>query len=473
MKFNLAKHFNLALFQNFTNHLKEAASVEPRTFSSRMLNIGINYYSQYLINKDIKRRSFTFEGVEIANFINKIQDVEIVSFDIFDTLLIRKVEKPEDIFALMEVELEAIGFSAARKYAEKRCRLSLNKEDVSLEDIYKFIPIRYRSLIRMEREYEQRMLERNPLVYELYLTSLRQGKRIIAVSDMYLDSHFLESVLKREGYTKIDKIFVSNEIGGTKWTGKIFPKVEENLGVNSEAILHVGDNYQSDILKAKASNWKVFRVPQIHARIKSTRKKYSAISEGLSSSIHNSLVCRYKGCGNIWHEYGYMLGGPLVLSFLFWIIRRAEMTGTDHLAFVGRDGWVLKEIYDKYLKRRDISSSYVYLPRIISLAATLHYNGCPSYLEYILQKAASEGVDVSASKTFKVNLETFNKHFEELLQWAQPRRQELTRHLNERLGTARAPAFVDLTGLWLTSFSAAREIVGCRNNNNFVLWFFW
>ena len=119
-----------------------------------------------------------------------------------------------------------------------------------------------------------------------------------------------------------------------------------------------------------------------------------------------------------------------------------------------------------------MTSSYVYLPRTISLLSTLTHNGAPYYIEYILGKAKEEGVDVSVARTLDRNLENYRKSFNSLREWAKPRRKELERHLCERIGAARSPAFVDLTSMWLSSLSAGHEIVGSSNANNFVLWFF-
>lgn len=477
--FKKAKHFNPELFHCFTDGIRAAASVEHRTLASRILNLGINYYGQHVWNRYVRHLQPATTGDRLdqifapeQGFIEKLQTVDTVSFDIFDTLLVRKVLEPTDVFVLMETEEGAAGYAKARVYAEKRARESLDKADITLDDIYEFIPRRYRVFQPIEKTYELRLLVRNPIAYQLYAASLRAGKRVIAVSDMYLDSALLRSILEREGYDRLESVFVSNEAGATKWTGKLFHSVATELGLRPTRILHVGDNYQSDFEKAKGANWSAFWLPQIRMQLEGVRRKYAAASGGIAASIHNSLVCRYPDCGDIWHEYGYALGGPLVLSFLHWIMRRAGAGGTDHLAFVGRDGWILKEMYDKHLKKEGLSSSYVYLPRTVSLLATLHHNGAPYYVEYILQKAQEEGVSVAPARTLDANLEIFRKNYGALLGWAKSRRAELEKHLSERIGASKSPAFVDLTSMWLSSLSAGREIIGSRNDNNFVLWFF-
>lgn len=477
--FKEAKHFNPNLFHYFTDGVREIASVQHRNTRSRLVNLCINYFGQHVWNRYVRTMKPTEEGdrldrifVPEQDFINGLQTAEVVSFDIFDTLLVRKVLEPIDVFKLMEAEEKEAGFAKARVYAERRARESLDKADVTLEDIYAFIPHRYRRLIEKEKACERRMLVRNPIAWELYRAALNAGKRVIAVSDMYLDEAYLKGVLEEQGYDRLEHVFVSNAMNATKWTGKLFHAVAAQLHVKPKQFLHVGDNRQSDVEKAKDAGWQAFWLPQIRMQLEAARKKYAASGTGIAASVHNSLVCRYADCGDPWHEYGYSLGGPIVLSFLMWIVRHAKASGVDHLAFVGRDGWILKEMYEKHVKCDGLTSSYVYLPRTISLLSTLTHNGAPYYVEYILEKAGEEGVRVSVSRTLEGNLENYRKGFDALREWAVPRRKELERHLGERIGAARSPAFVDLTSMWLSSLSAGREIVGSRNINNFVLWFF-
>lgn len=467
--------FNPRLFEIFTSHLKKVASKKPRTITSRMLNIII--WKSSLINKINRQDNYEYRLLRLKNeFSSKIDDIDIISFDIFDTLLIRKVQEPSDIFSLIEEEYNSKGFRNARIIAEHRARINLNKPEISINDIYLFIPDRFKHLKEIEVNTEKRLLTLNPLAMSLYKTAIERGKQVIAVSDMYLDSKLLHNILKKQGYTKISKIFVSSEEAATKFSGKIFKQVEQALSplTKKTKFLHIGDNLKADIEKSKESGWSSIWFPQTQLQLVSTKQKYAICNSSLSASIHNSLVCRYskEEKNNIWHEYGYMLGGPLVLAYLYWLVNQAKISGNDHLAFVGRDGWILREMYERFVKKSEISSSYVYMPRTISLLATLQHNNCPRYIEYILNKANIEGINIPKSENSQDSLKVFQKHLDQLISWSKPRQDELESHLNERLKGATSPAFVDLTSVWLTALSAGHKILGDKNTNNYILWFF-
>lgn len=49
-----------------------------------------------------KGKLSTKSTIDVDRIINQIKDYDIVSFDIFDTLLKRNVEKPTDVFKYIE-----------------------------------------------------------------------------------------------------------------------------------------------------------------------------------------------------------------------------------------------------------------------------------------------------------------------------------------------------------------------------------
>ena len=474
MKLKIAKKYHQDMFDCLVNFVRKRASAAPKTFLSCSLNILINYLSELILFRERYRsdRCVDFESVE-KEFLAKLGGVDVISFDIFDTLLLRRVLDPADLFMQMELELKEEGFCVARINAENRARISLNGGEVTLEDIYEFVPRRFKKLLKVEKKFERASLLCNPKAKILFEHAVRSRKKVVAVSDMYLDKEFLCRVLEANGYNRLEEVFVSSQEKVTKSSGKLFFKVAKCLNVNPSRILHVGDNRRADYVKALEAGWTAIWMPKIQNQMASARKKYWALDKKLASSIHNSLVCRYSSQRNIWHEYGYMLGGPIVLSYLFWLIHHAQLSGVDHLAFIGRDGWILKKMYDKYFRMSGLSSSYVYLPRVVSILSTLKYNGCPEYLRYILKRACDEHVQgLSCSNIEKENIREFKENFDVLLEWASARKKELELHLQDRIGNASNPAFVELTSIWLTSFSAGHSVFTKENQNNFVLWFF-
>ena len=65
----------------------------------------------------------------------------VISFDIFDTLVERLVDRPEDVFALLQMQYEnhfgkSLPVATMRQVAEKRARRKTEKQEVTLDEIY-------------------------------------------------------------------------------------------------------------------------------------------------------------------------------------------------------------------------------------------------------------------------------------------------------------------------------------------------
>ena len=88
--------------------------------------------------KGIKMLTFKkSEKLLLDRIKSKIKKAKVVSFDIFDTLLVRPYIRPIDLFEHMERALDCKGFALERRDAERRTRIRHRElEDVTLDMIY-------------------------------------------------------------------------------------------------------------------------------------------------------------------------------------------------------------------------------------------------------------------------------------------------------------------------------------------------
>lgn len=176
-----------------------------------------------------------------------LRQYDIVSFDIFDTLLTRPYEKPTDLFVELEHRFHMPGFAQERICAEKNAREKYSaQEEITMKQIYEMIKSDYRIMEKREMEMEREVLKARKDLKELYEEAIRQNKRIIIISDMYMSKNILEQILREKTYGKFEKIYVSSEIGYTKASGRMFEYVLEDIGCKAEQVLHIGDNLWSD-----------------------------------------------------------------------------------------------------------------------------------------------------------------------------------------------------------------------------------
>lgn len=182
---------------------------------------------------------------------------DVISFDIFDTLLLRPFDNPKTVFFLVGEKLHCPSFTRYRVLAEKQARQEAMEKngtnEVTLCDIYqkmqRYVACDIRRAMELEEETELSLLQANPYMKQLYQTAVELGKTVIAVSDMYLSSQVIEKALVQNGYTQLSRIFISQECGFSKRSGQLFPYVREQLGTEKR-YFHIGDNYTADFLRA-------------------------------------------------------------------------------------------------------------------------------------------------------------------------------------------------------------------------------
>ena len=190
---------------------------------------------------------------------------EVVSFDIFDTLLIRPFMYPVDLFDLLSNKMNErtasyIDFATIRKNAEEEARRedaikAPSKEDITLGEIYQqiaktcdFSAQLISDIKQEELAIEEQVLKERSIGKELFELAKDAGKKIVIVSDMYLPQDFVERVLIKNGYQGYDKLYLSSEILLTKATGNLFKFVLKDLSIkDAGSMLHLGDNYYSDV----------------------------------------------------------------------------------------------------------------------------------------------------------------------------------------------------------------------------------
>lgn len=192
-----------------------------------------------------------------------LKSVQIVSFDVFDTLIFRDARLPSDIFDIVGKKVlsanEATGFKAVRIQAEKDSKAG--KEETTLDEIYDKLTATYGKeksdrLKETEISTELESCHVNPEALRFFNRLKESGKRIVIVSDMYLSADTIGKILSDAGYNGYEKLFVSSEYGKTKRSGSLYGYAANELGVRTDQILHIGDNLRSDYLSAKKQGLK-------------------------------------------------------------------------------------------------------------------------------------------------------------------------------------------------------------------------
>ncbi len=187
------------------------------------------------------------------------------SYDIFDTLIKRKCGLPQNIFFTMQNEIGSIStsvkglelrFCDLRVEADRIARRDVCKdgvEDITISDIY--CAMNHMGWIPSEEidkfiYFEKRIEIENAIPIaenvDIVKKKLSDGEKVIAISDMYLDSCFISSLFEKCDIPSI-KIYVSSETKKCKWTGNMYRFIRDKEGVDYTEWSHLGDNSFSDV----------------------------------------------------------------------------------------------------------------------------------------------------------------------------------------------------------------------------------
>lgn len=226
----------------------------------RLIGTGCEQAGFKFLKWEAEKGAFNNNSLPLAHFyekevnyqmvLNTIKAANIVSFDIFDTLLYRDVTDPNDV----RDNLESIcpNYRSVRAEAEKLARASLPpKTDVKILDIAKELskllnkpPSDAVTLLMQEFRYDLLSMHRRDSVVDLVQQAKSMGKRIIYVSDMYYGELEIIDILKHLDIPIPDKLYVSSAIGLRKDQGLLWPYIREK---EAGYIVHLGDNMVSDV----------------------------------------------------------------------------------------------------------------------------------------------------------------------------------------------------------------------------------
>lgn len=342
----------------------------------------------------------------------KIQqgDVLTVSFDIFDTLIVRPFWTPDDIFYFVSEKVryivsESETFVAMRKAAEEKCRLvaktlDSSTEDVTLHEIYTFMAKLFgfseeETRLMMAAEMETELSFCRPRHAGVAMLELAKfvGKKVILTSDMYLEKPLIEKILEKCGVNGYDALYLSSEYKKLKATGGLFKIVKKAEG-GVKKMLHIGDNWAADFVAAEKAGIRPLFFPKAVETYTNnisniyTGDAFKQIYEGVHTNYDSRCVmdqlplrclfaCAANGFfddpfrsfhgGSLYNADAYYMGfsalGMHLLGIAKFIRDKAERLGLDHVVFLARDGYIVKKIFDILFGESGVRTSYFYANR--------------------------------------------------------------------------------------------------------------
>lgn len=350
-----------------------------------------------LIETEIKYDYSGLKTYKKDELLSAIDKADIVSFDLFDTLVTRKVFFYTDIFELMEKEndkLNGSDFSKLRLAAEKELSAC---ESPSLIKIYgrvcdESLNINYskEELANLEWETDRKTMALRENMKEIVLYAKEKGKKLVLTTDCYYSEDTVRKLLSDFELDYFDELFVSCEKNVLKTNGLF--KLLKEYGEGSK-ILHIGDDEWADIEKAKEAGINAFKIysgkelfealgnlglePVIESltdRIRTGIFVERLFSDPFQFESDNTKVQIKKA-----KDVGFSLLSPVIIDFMLWMINEAKKERIESILLCARDGFIPEKIYNRLTD--DKKAVYFLTSRIAAIRAGIENQNDIKYVE--------------------------------------------------------------------------------------------
>lgn len=342
------------------------------------------------------------------------EPIAVLSLDVFDTLLWRRVGEPVDVFHLVGHqlrerglfdELEPAVFARLRCAAEARARGRHPDPDVpevTLAEIYEELPerltqgISLEELVDLEVEVEQSITVVDAEVVSLALLAQQTyAVDVVLASDTYLSSRQLRILLDRPPASalRIREVYTSSERQAGKGN-RLFGHILADLAIEPHQVLHVGDHPESDVAAASRHGIHAVHYDKYQGDLKTVLDRETGTREhhiyrrvtpihhhhgdfGLSA-LRSRAVAR-RGPDALdqsvqpYADFGATVLGPVFTGFAQWMHRRAIEEGADVIFCLMREGDFLARVLNGARRALDspVTARTLWLSRRVCAAAAI------------------------------------------------------------------------------------------------------
>jgi len=327
-----------------------------------------------------------YKHINMENLKDKILNADIISFDVFDTLIMRRVLYPKDIFSIAGDD----AFAKTRVQAEAELYYD-EKKNPNIHEIYDRIQQKLGISDEMKNNWkntevltEKKYLIQRKKICEAFEYAKSQGKEVFLVSDMYLPKDILGELLNGL-CINIDSehILVSCDYRFTKSSGLFDVLKSKAIG---KKILHIGDNYEADILSAK--NYGIDDAFHIESSVVMLADSYACdllkyesnlcnriiIGEFIAKQLNDPFIfSKTQGKFIVENNYdmAYSFLSPVIYGFFSWMAARAKELKLKCILLGARDGYIFEKI-GKLLQLPDFPKTiYFYTSRAVAVLAGL------------------------------------------------------------------------------------------------------
>lgn len=308
------------------------------------------------------------------------------SFGLRETIITYDLASPRGLFLYMKKHIEdkknKYGFSdkfidefiSIREEAETKVTNHYNAKRINhknIEDIYDYIfsfsDISIRAKEHLKR-YELFLVRKHIIGIMDNIERIRnlrnRGKKVIIIANTLYPKDFIQKIL-----SNIDPVlgecslyFPYSEMCYVGRPKVFYEYIKAQEKIEFNRWMHCGNSLYWDVNEPSKLGISVERtlvsqlLPYECAAIKEFENHIS-----VQAKIGTAKCCRLNKVMSKTYTIGNALAGPMLYSYVKWVIDDAVERGTDKLLFVARDGFILKEIADIIVQDEQINISTEYV----------------------------------------------------------------------------------------------------------------
>lgn len=286
----------------------------------------------------------------------RIAGFAVVTCDVFDTALLRRLARPEDVLLALGLRAAAAGLFAGPPEAFREYRLQAERQaraaaeaaghdEVRIAEVYArfqacgLLPngVAAEALAALELATERAVCTAN-LPLRAALAARTPGQRLVFVSDTMLPGDWVATLLRDAGYGADCEVITSADARRSKHTGRLFAHVLERLGCVPGAVVHLGDNPQSDVARPRAQGISAIHLPQPARPPEPAPLAAAGVLARLAHSHRRATAATPAadpGAPAL-HRYATLL----LLGFTRFVLAEAQRQGIRRIYFLARDGYL-------------------------------------------------------------------------------------------------------------------------------------
>ena len=324
------------------------------------------------------------EGYTRKELLDAIDKAEAVSFDLFDTLVMRQVTNAGDVIEILDAQLRMEGISisdfvAKRLMAEKQMSQGYAP---TLEEIYGQIAdenkLSRKKMALKEFQLDKKLLVPRIDVIDIMKITKKHNKKVYITSDSYYTKEQIKEIITENGISEYDDIFVSCEYGISKQTG-LFTELKKVADTGN--IIHIGDDIISDVESGIKSGLKTFHIYsgtelfdligefglEINPNSISDKIKIGMFLARVFNSPFHFESEEKNICIDNDKDLGYVFFAPMIHDFVQWFGNQVEKYNCSNIWFCARDGFLIQKVYE--LSHQDHKSHYFLTSRTAAVRA--------------------------------------------------------------------------------------------------------